>query len=954
MEQKNNLRNVRPRRKGAFAIVSALVAALVISLFAGLGTRASEIYAAGDNVTPVTLKLTASKSLTGEGLSSDALKTTYKEKFDFKVTPKDNAPTPSKATAKNSGSKGDAVDFGEIEFTGKGTYEYTVEETKGSDNNITYDTTARTLKVVVEEENGKCVIKSVSVDGNGVDVKASAGGDSSADADEVPEGGRTQYLEIEYQTQKFDDDNNPISGETVTDYKEEKRVGDYIVYCLDPDILKPFREDFESVEYNLSEKKVEEFIDANSDYADVSYIKNVLYNGYPNVEGEVFQEFSGAPSYFTEADLSTATKLAIWEIVAPNAKDDDIFRRSSYDMLEPLIKKIIETPVPTGKDVLLYVFDGGDDDQPVVYGKVVDGQASESTYSVSLTEFKNKYTKEENTTQGTLKTTVSIGEKSATKSAPVEVEEGTYDVVDTIDYTNLTAGAKYKVKGELYCVTDGKTVKTAEEVLTADKASGTWKITFKGVNVEAGKKYVVFEYAVNTADEKDNVNHRDEKDMAQTITVKKQSEPDTKEGSLKTTVSIDGNASTKSAPVEVEEGTYNVVDTIDYEGLVEGAVYTVNGTLVDKDGEVTVSTSEAKCTAETNGKGQWTITFKNVKLEAGKEYVVYEKAFTAGGEDKNATKDKPIKHENIDDKAQTVVVKEKKEEPTTSTDEQSTTSTDEQPTTSAEDQPTTSTEDQPTTSTDDQPTTSTEDQPTTSTDDQPTTSTDEQPATEKKRGSLATTVKAGDAEVQVGNAERGARLTIDETKAITTVEDTIYYTDLVEGAAYTVTGRLVEVDAKGNVVNDNVATNTLDLVAYAANGEWVMSFDVSDVELNAYSKYVVFESAFAKNGEDENATEDNPITHENVKDMAQSIYTEDEQGQIRPDVEEETTTPKTDESTSSDEGSNINEQGSSKKGTGGPSTGDSSGMALYIVAAAAAAGIAATSVAMRARRRGTK
>ena len=125
---------------------------------------------------------------------------------------------------------------------------------------------------------------------------------------------------------------------------------------------------------------------------------------------------------------------------------------------------------------------------------------------------------------------------------------------------------------------------------------------------------------------------------------------------------------------------------------------------------------------------------------------------------------------------------------------------------------------------------------------------------------------------------------------------------------------------------------------------------------------MVFESAFAKNGEDENATEDNPITHENVKDMAQSIYTEDANGQIRPDVEEPTTTPETDESTSSDEGSKTNEQGnkksgsqgSGKKGTGGPSTGDSLSVALYIVATAAAAGIAATSVVVKTRKRGIR
>ena len=400
-------------------------------------------------------------------------------------------------------------------------------------------------------------------------------------------------------------------------------------------------------------------------------------------------------------------------------------------------------------------------------------------------------------------------------------------------------------------------------------------------------------------------------------------------GSLKTTVSVNGNKSTASKSVEVEAGKYDVVDTIDYTDLTPNATYEVKGQLVCVDDEQVVGKASEERTASDSGSGSWEITFKNVTLEEGKKYVVYEYAVNPNGEGL----DRAI-HEDKTDKAQTVVVK--KEVPTTSTD----------------DQPTTSTDDQPTTSTDDQPTTSTDDQPTTSTDDQPTTSTDEQPTTEKTKGELATTVKVGDQPQHTGTADMGAELTFDETKALTVIEDTISYTNLVAGATYTVTGRVVEVNEYGKVINENVATNTLELVAEAADGEWTMTFDVSNVTLNSYSKYVVFESAYTKNGEDENATEDNPITHENVKDMAQSIYTENEQGQIRPDVEEGEEPPveKDDELEKIDEQgkrkSNSTSQGSGKKGTGGPSTGDSSNAALYATAAAAAAGIAITAIAL--------
>ncbi len=198
--------------------------------------------------------------------------------------------------------------------------------------------------------------------------------------------------------------------------------------------------------------------------------------------------------------------------------------------------------------------------------------------------------------------------------------------------------------------------------------------------------------------------------------------------------------------------------------------------------------------------------------------------------------------------------------------------------------------------------------------------------------------------------------TVDETRVVTSVEDTISYTNLVAGATYTVTGTLVEVDDDGKVIGE-IATNTLDLVAETENGEWTMNFD--NVTLNAYSRYVVFESAYTKNGEDENATEENPITHENVKDSAQTILTEDENGKIREFNEEGGSEDKkqgdkkyNDEKINDD--SNTDSQGSGRKGTGGPSTGDSSNMALYITAAAAAAGIAITTVALGAKKRGSK
>ena len=170
----------------------------------------------------------------------------------------------------------------------------------------------------------------------------------------------------------------------------------------------------------------------------------------------------------------------------------------------------------------------------------------------------------------------------------------------------------------------------------------------------------------------------------------------------------------------------------------------------------------------------------------------------------------------------------------------------------------------------------------------------------------------------------------------------------------------MEIDENGKIINPEVATNTIECVADDVNGEWEMNFE--NVTIQPLKKYVVFESAYAAGGEDENATQENPITHKDVNDKAQTIITEGENEKILDDVEEESTSATVIASADSNEnnggsdnnngnngGSNSN--GSSSKGTSGPNTGDSVNTALYVTAAVAAAGIAATSIALGKKKR---
>ena len=453
-----------------------------------------------------------------------------------------------------------------------------------------------------------------------------------------------------------------------------------------------------------------------------------------------------------------------------------------------------------------------------------------------------------------------------------------------------------------------------------------------------------------------------------------------KEGSLATTVSVDGNSSTESKSVEVEAGTYSVDDTITYTDLTGGATYIIKGQLVCVDDETVIRTKDEEFVADDSGYGTWTVTFENVNLEAGKKYVVYEAAVN-----KDDANDK-AEHKDKTAKAQTVVVKKESEtttseEETTASEEGTTTSKEEtttskEETTTSKEETTTSKEETTTskeeTTTSKEETTTSKEEATTSKEETTTskeetttskeeTTTSKEETTTSKKGELATIVKA---DGKTASADAELRLTFDETKAVQTINDTITYTNLVKGVTYTVTGTIVEIDENGKIINPEVATNTIECVADDVNGEWEMNFE--NVTIQPLKKYVVFESAYAAGGEDENATQENPITHKDVNDKAQTIITEGENEKILDDVEEGSTSATviasadsnennggSDNNSGNNNGNNggSNSNGSSSKGTSGPNTGDSANTALYVTAAVAAAGIAVTSIALGTKKR---
>ncbi|MDU1018051.1 MAG: VaFE repeat-containing surface-anchored protein, partial [Clostridium perfringens] len=225
------------------------------------------------------------------------------------------------------------------------------------------------------------------------------------------------------------------------------------------------------------------------------------------------------------------------------------------------------------------------------------------------------------------------------------------------------------------------------EVTAGENGSGQWELDFGNQKLQVGEKYVVFENAESVEnlidtdnnyelDTKQVVKHEDKNDKAQTLVVEKPILPEVKDGNLKTTVIADGvNGSfEKEALVSFEDSKdgVDVKDTINYEGLVANQDYTLTGTLmhVKADGSLEeIATKTAKVTAGENGSGQWELDFGNQKLQAGEKYVVFESVESVENlidtnNDYILDTKQIVKHENKDDKAQTLIVETPKS-PTT-------------------------------------------------------------------------------------------------------------------------------------------------------------------------------------------------------------------------------------------------------------------------------------------------
>ena len=230
-------------------------------------------------------------------------------------------------------------------------------------------------------------------------------------------------------------------------------------------------------------------------------------------------------------------------------------------------------------------------------------------------------------------------------------------VIDTVEYKNLVPGKEYTLNGKLYSKSTGKPLMvgdkpvTGQTVFTPEKADGKVEVTFTfdSRDLEDKMDIVVFESLVRSGTEL--ASHADIDDKNQTVTV---THPEIG------TTAVDGADGDKNV---ITDDTTEVIDTVEYTGLIPGKEYTLKGTLhvkvTDEEGNVTEKPLEVDgkpVTGQTvftpekaDGKVDVVFHFNSLTVLHDTEIVAFESLEKNGVE--------IAAHADIEDKAQTVTVK---------------------------------------------------------------------------------------------------------------------------------------------------------------------------------------------------------------------------------------------------------------------------------------------------------
>ena len=243
-----------------------------------------------------------------------------------------------------------------------------------------------------------------------------------------------------------------------------------------------------------------------------------------------------------------------------------------------------------------------------------------------------------------------IGTSATEKSSGLQVTYADKEttIVDEVNYTNLTKGEKYIIKGTLMdkstsepLLVNGKQV-TAEKTFTPEKTYGAVELEFTfDSSALKGKDIVVFENLY--CDGKEVASHADIKDKNQTI---KFAEPE---------IGTSATDKTTGERTSCVGKNTTIIDKVTYRNLIKDREYTVKGVLMDKSTKEPLLVNGKQVTAEktfiaesSNGTINLEFTFDSSGLK-GKKVVVFEHLYY--GENEIAS------HADIKDKKQTVEFK---------------------------------------------------------------------------------------------------------------------------------------------------------------------------------------------------------------------------------------------------------------------------------------------------------
>ena len=250
--------------------------------------------------------------------------------------------------------------------------------------------------------------------------------------------------------------------------------------------------------------------------------------------------------------------------------------------------------------------------------------------------------------------TISFGQPEIGTSATVNGEKTAQPaeqitLTDTVEYSGLTVGQEYTLRGELVFQGTGEPVLSGEEPVTAEAtfvapgSEGTIDIpfTFDATGME-GQSVVVFETLFSG--ETTIAEHRDLEDAGQTITF-------TELPRIGTTATVNGSHTADPT------GEITIVDVVKYSGLNPGETYTISGVLMDKGSGNPLLVDGAEVTAEVEftpeaAEGTVELTYTlDASTLAGTTIVVFETLYQDGVE--------VVSHADINDEAQTVTINPK-------------------------------------------------------------------------------------------------------------------------------------------------------------------------------------------------------------------------------------------------------------------------------------------------------